>query len=78
MPKIIKDYVSIVSFYNNNRYGHEDAIKLLVDSGADMDAYNEQNFTPLHIALRQGCLEGVQQLLKCGQYVNQKGGTLLL
>ena len=43
-----------------------------------MDAYNEQNFTPLHIALRQGCLEGVQQLLKCGQYVNQKGGTLLL
>ena len=64
-----------LTYNDDNRYGHEDSIKLLVESGANMDARNDQNFTPFHIALRQGCLEGVVQLLKCGQDVNQRGGT---
>jgi len=46
-----------------------------VDFGADMDSKNDEGFTPFHVALRQGTLEGVAKLLQCGQNVNQVGGN---
>ena len=46
------------------------AVKLLVESGADVNAIGDMSETPLHIAIRQGDQEIVSTLLSAGAKLN--------
>jgi ankyrin repeat protein len=55
---------------NNHRpsseFGHLDAAQLLLDHGADANALDNNNMTPLHLASQCGHLKIVQLLLRRG------------
>ena len=59
----------------NIRYGHEKCMELLLENGADLNLRNKENWSPLHVAIRQGGLQGVEKLLELGADVNQTGGN---
>ena len=46
--------------------GHADIMKMLLDSGADINLTDEQNMTPLHYAVISGGKEAVSLLLENG------------
>lgn len=50
--------------------GHSDAVELLIDEGADVNARNGDNATALNVACLFGQTETVQQLLESGADVN--------
>lgn len=47
-------------------WGDLDAINLLVDAGADINAIGDRGYTPLHEAVEQGNVQAVKLLLKRG------------
>ncbi|PAW76307.1 MAG: hypothetical protein B9S32_15785 [Verrucomicrobia bacterium Tous-C9LFEB] len=47
-------------------WGHADAIRILLDAGADIDARGEFDFTPLHEAIGQGHWDAVRLLISRG------------
>jgi uncharacterized protein len=51
-----------VMVWRSDRY----AVKLLVESGADVNAIGDMSETPLHVAIRIGDLEIVEALLRGG------------
>lgn len=51
-----------VMVWRSNRY----AVKLLVESGANVNAIGDMSETPLHVAVRKGDLEIVEALLAGG------------
>jgi ankyrin repeat protein len=46
------------------------AVKVLVESGADIDAIGDMNETPLHIAIRKGDTEIAEALMSAGAKTN--------
>ena len=42
------------------------AVKLLIESGADVNAIGDMSETPLHIAIRKGNIEIVEALISAG------------
>ena len=46
------------------------AIRELVESGVDVNVFNEDGFTPLHLAVRRGQREAIEALLASGADVN--------
>lgn len=56
------------------RYGHPEAVKLLVKHGAELNALDADKWTPLHIALKQNNMETVAELISSGCDVNAPGG----
>lgn len=60
-------------------WGDCEAIQLLVESGADIDAKGESGFTPLHCAAEQDHEEAVRVLLSLGAKIekDEKGNTAL-
>ena len=65
----------MISVQFSFRYGHDKCIRLLVEKGADINKKTKSNWTPIHVAIRQGCVNGVQTLIDCGCDINQKGGA---
>jgi ankyrin repeat protein len=51
-------------------WGDLDAIKLLVDAGADLSARGDLGYTPLHEAAEQGHANAVALLIKLGARIN--------
>jgi ankyrin repeat protein len=61
--------------YNRDRYGHlHDAIRVLVDSGLDVDVTDDRGDTPLHSALGEGGLDldAVRALIELGADPNRR------
>ena len=60
-------------------WGVCEAIQLLVESGADIDAKGESGFTPLHCAAEQDHEEAVRVLLSLGARIgrDEEGRTAL-
>ena len=52
--------------------GAEEAVKLLLDSGADINAFNEADFTALHGAAFRGLNEVIQILVDRGATINAR------
>jgi ankyrin repeat protein len=52
--------------------GAEEAVKILVDAGADVNAVNEGDFTALHGAAFRGLNEVVQYLVEHGANINAR------
>jgi ankyrin repeat protein len=52
--------------------GAEEAVKLLVDAGADINAVNEADFTALHGAAFRGLNEVIQILVDRGAHINAR------
>ena len=52
---------------------HHDAMRLLVDAGADVQARSSLGFTPLLFAVRNNDLEAVRALIAAGADVNHPG-----
>lgn len=50
--------------------GHEDIVKLLIDSGADLELQNESGHTPLMEAASGGHVEVAKILLENGAGIN--------
>jgi len=50
----------------------EEAVKLLVEAGADVNASNEADFTALHAAVFRGWNEVVEYLVKQGANINAR------
>ena len=50
-------------------------MELLLENGGDLNLKNRENWCPLHVAIRQGGLQGVQKLLELGADVNRTGGN---
>ncbi len=50
--------------------GNPDMLSLVLDAGANPDARNRDNLTPLHRAAREGNLESVKRLLRAGAKPN--------
>jgi len=60
--------------------GHLDVARLLVESGADVDARSEFGYTPLHVAAMEGYLDVARLLVESGADVDardKKGRTPL-
>ena len=53
-------------------YGQPKVMRLLVEAGADIDAYDSQGNTPLLIAAEQRRTDVVMELIKLGADVNRK------
>ena len=70
--KYIDMYILICIYV---RYGHEKCMELLLENGGDLNLKNRENWCPLHVAIRQGGLQGVQKLLELGADVNRTGGN---
>ena len=51
-------------------YGHEDAVRVLLGAGADVNIRNANGYTPLHFAVPRGHVEVVRLLLDAGADVN--------
>jgi ankyrin repeat protein len=56
----------------NRSQGAEDAVKALVEAGADVNAVNEADFTALHGAAYRGLDEVVEYLVKHGANINAR------
>jgi ankyrin repeat protein len=54
-------------------YGQANAVKLLLDKGADADARNHWQQTPLHVAASLGNIEVVRVLVVGGADLNSQG-----
>ena len=52
--------------------GHLEVVKLLVESGADVDHVSEKGWTALHCAAYNGHLEVVKLLVESGADVHQE------
>lgn len=55
-----------ISPYEANSNRPADLVKLLIDSGADVNARDESHSTPLHMASLSGSAESVQLLIENG------------
>ena len=51
--------------------GHVDAVRLLLDKGAEVDRVNKKGSTPLYIACQSGHVDVARLLLEKGAEVNQ-------
>ena len=58
--------------HNAARNGHKEIVELLIAKGADVDAKDEDGWTPLHWAVVNGHEETVELLLANGSDVNAK------
>jgi ankyrin repeat protein len=59
---------------------HHEALNYLIQHGAQINAYNLDSQTPLHIAASRGCLQCIHTLLEngaCPSMVNENGNTAL-
>ena len=54
------------------RYGYKEIVELLISEGADVNAKDENSWTPLHFAARHGHKEVVELLIAKGADVNAK------
>ena len=50
----------------------EKAVDMLIRTGANTNAWEDQNDTPLHIAVGKGKLEIIQRLLEAGADLNER------
>ena len=57
---------------NEEEEKDENLVRYLYSNGADLAAQTEEGWTPLHVAVRQGNLEGVKALLECFSEEKQK------
>ena len=60
--------------------GHPEAVRVLIDAGADIETKNRYGHSPLDLASRSGALEVVKMLVEVGSGVNvtdDKGHTCL-
>ncbi len=86
----MEDMTSAQKFENGNGWkmplhmsaekGHEKCIRVLLDSGADIDAVNGTGLTALHLAARNGHIDVMKTLLKHDAYVDatdESGWTAL-
>ena len=54
------------------QYRHVDVVKVLIQNGADVNAVQEDKWTALHIAARNGHVPCTLQLLCCGAKIEEK------
>lgn len=77
-----KDPLATGQLMNATQYGgNADTVKLLIEKGADINAKDNDGWTPLHHAVGAGNVEVVQLLIEKGADVNAKGkegGTALM
>jgi ankyrin repeat protein len=52
--------------------GHEAIVKMLVDEGADVNAYNEKGRTPIHAASSRGHIAIVKMLVRNKADINSQ------
>ena len=52
------------------RFGHVDAVEILLEAGADINGRGEDGDTPLHCAAAGGQIEAIKCLLKRGAVPN--------
>lgn len=72
---------AILTWRNQEPRDFEEIVKLLLDRGADVNAGDINNRSPLYFAAKNGCVEAVELLLKRGADVNavsQLGQTPLI
>lgn len=53
-------------------YGSTEVCELLLEYGADVNAKDKKDFTPLHLAVGEGYVDVVELLLEHGADVNAK------
>ena len=53
-------------------YDDTEALKFLIDAGANVNAKENEGRTPLHLAAERGNIESVELLLKAGSDINAK------
>jgi len=57
------------------RYGHVEAIRLLLKNGGSIEGRTSDNYTPLHTALRNNNMEAIAELITQGADINAIGGA---
>ena len=67
-------YLDRTPLYAASQEGHVDAVRVLLDHGADVNAQDSIDWTPLHLASCEGHLKVVQLLLDYGATVNAQSG----
>lgn len=61
---------------NSACYGHLDLIKILIESNANINTKDEDDWTPLMIASAKGYNDIVRYLLNCGANINAEDDDL--
>ncbi len=64
--------VKVSSLYYAARYNHPKIVKLLIKNGAHLNFRANFGTTPLHIAVHQGNIEAVKELINGGADINAK------
>ena len=52
-----------MTVYSKNIIAARNILHFLVEAGADLNAKNHDQWTPLHLAVKKGCLEAIEGLL---------------
>ena len=53
----------LISVFSKNTVAAKKILNFLVDAGADLNAKNNDQWTPLHLAVKKGCIEAADVLV---------------
>lgn len=77
----VSDYDKNTPLHLAAVHNHADAVGLILDNGANMNAQNSSGMTPLHLAAKQGFIDVVRVILSRGPDLNiqdSRGWTPLI
>ncbi|KAK1265357.1 hypothetical protein QJS04_geneDACA010641 [Acorus gramineus] len=69
-----RDQYGMTALHTAAIKGHRDAVRTLIDYGADLHARDREGHTPLHLAVEGGSADAVEALVDKGADVNARTG----
>ena len=62
----------LMQVYSKNRISSPEMLRLLVMNGAELNDRNKELWTPLHIAVRKGLEDAVQEIIRLNKIISEK------
>lgn len=68
----------LMNVFTKNTIASKKILSFLHEAGVDINCTNKDLWTPLHLAVKKGCYEGIEELLSLNSHLDldRQGGLL--